>query len=302
MTPEVSIIICTYNRDAYIKESITKVLEQDLDKTHFELIVINNNSTDRTDEICQLLLKQFKNTAFHYFIEKNQGLSFARNRGIKEAKGEILVFIDDDAMVEKDFIGNLLTFYRLHPEVSATGGRIHPLYEAQKPNWLSSFLMPLISVIDLGNRAKPFRFKRYPIGANMAFRKIVIENVGNFNILLGRSGDNLQGGEEKDLFLRIRANGKSIWYVPDAIVHHVIPASRLRKEFIKKLGIGIGKSEFIRSSKISNLQYLISWVKEILKWILTVFISLVYLIVFQTSKALMLIKFRFWVSKGLMNN
>jgi glycosyltransferase involved in cell wall biosynthesis len=301
MTPEVSIIICTYNRDAYIEESIKAIFEQSTDRNLFELIVINNNSTDKTDEICKTLNRKYTSLTFRYYLEFQQGLSFARNRGIKEAKGNILAFIDDDAIAEKDFICNLLTFYRLHPEVSATGGRIYPRFEVKKPKWLSSFLLPLISVLDLGNYPKPFPFKKYPIGANMALRREVIAKVLDFNTLLGRNGENLQGGEEKDLFIRIRANGFSIWYIPNAIVHHVISASRLKPEFIKKLGTGIGRSECIRSTNISKQAFLKSILIEIFKWITTIIISIGYFLTFQIEKATMLYKFRAWVTSGLLN-
>lgn len=296
MAPELSIIICTYNRDPYIDQSILHILNQAVSKDKYELIVVNNNSTDRTDEICRELLTEHD---FRYFIETSQGLSYARNRGISESRGEILAFIDDDAMAAPDFIQNLLNFYHSRPNVSASGGRIYPRYETAKPHWISKFLMPLMSVIDLGDQPKAFTLGSYPIGANMAFRRSVIESVGDFNTSLGRSGKNLQGGEEKDIFQRIRSKGLDVWYIPDVIVDHVIPEARLQPAFIRKMGNGIGESERIRTSEISSSMLRKAYFRELAKWVATLGLSLGYFLSFQPAKAMMLVKFRYWVSSGL---
>lgn len=301
MNKQLSIIICTYNRDKYIAESIRASFNQTTDPEHYEVIVINNNSTDRTHEICTNLLNAPDALPFRYFIETSQGLSHARNRGILEAKGEILCFIDDDAMMEENYTENLIRFFAKHPEVSAVGGRIYPRFEGKAPNWLSHFLVPLMSTIDLGNEAKPFKFGKYPIGANMAIKASVFERIAPFDVHLGRTGSNLLGGEEKDIFSRMRAQNHSIWYVPDAVVHHVIPDSRLQKSFIKKVGIGIGLSERIRSKTVGGTEFFKSAVKELSKWAATCLLSLGYTCMFSPAKGIMLIRFRFWVSKGFFN-
>lgn len=299
MGVKVSIVICTYNREKYIAESIIAALNQTADKELFQVIVVNNNSHDQTDEICRNLLEHEK-LDFDYFIETNQGLSFARNRGIHEAKGEIIVFVDDDAMMEPSYIKNLLAFYCEHVEVAAVGGRIYPRYEVRKANWLSPVLMPLIAALDKGNTPKPFSWGKFPIGANMSFRKQVFETIGMFNVDLGRIAGNLLGGEEKDIFARMRLKELSIWYCPDIVVHHVIPASRLEDEYIRRMGIGVGESEYRRTKAIGGSAYLIACIKEFMKWGATFFLALGYMVSFQFPKAWMLIRFRGWVTKGLL--
>ena len=301
MSKKLSIIICTYNRDKYIAESIQAALNQTSHPDTYEVVVINNNSTDSTHEICTKLLNDPNVPSFHYFVETNQGLSYARNRGMQESKGEIFCFIDDDAMMEKDYTENLIAFFDQNPDVAASGGRIYPRFEGKAPKWLSHFLVPLMSTIDLGNEAKPFKFGKYPIGANMAIRASVFESLKPFDVHLGRTGNNLLGGEEKDVFSRMRARNYGIWYVPNTIVHHVIPDARLQKSFIKKMGIGIGLSERIRSKNLGGMNYFKTSIRELCKWGVTFLLALGYTLMLAPAKGIMLIRFRFWVSKGLFN-
>jgi glucosyl-dolichyl phosphate glucuronosyltransferase len=298
MAPDISVIVCTYNRDKYIGECIRKLAGQKIVPGRLEIVVVNNNSTDGTDAICTALLEEFPD-GFRYFVEYEQGLSHARNRGMKEAAGNILAFIDDDAMAEPDYAEKLADFYASNPGADATGGRIHPLYESQPPKWLNPFLRPLLSVIDLGDSPKPFEGRKYPIGANMAFRRSAIDATGDFNVSLGRTGKNMMGSEEKDIFQRMRDKGMQIWYVPDAIVHHVVPEARLTEEFIKKQGHGVGKSENVRL-RTAGRSLGSAYFRELFKWAATFAIAFGYLIALAPAKSRMLILFRYWVSKGLL--
>ena len=119
----ISFVICTYNREKYIYECLSRLAKNTV-KDGWELILVNNNSTDQTATECERFVEDYKPKNYHYFIEKQQGLSFARNRGIAEAKGEWLVFLDDDAMVEQDYIANLQKHLSEHPETGAFGGQI----------------------------------------------------------------------------------------------------------------------------------------------------------------------------------
>lgn len=293
---KISVVICTYNREKYIAESINASLNQTVSHSYYQVIVVNNNSTDATDDICRKLLEEKQ---FSYFIEEKQGLSHARNRGIKESQGEIIVFVDDDAIMKPDYIANMLTFFEERKEVVGVGGKILPRYEEQKAAWLSPVLMPLIAALDMGNKPRKFRMGKFPIGANMAFRKSVFDQIGLFNVDLGRNGTKLQGGEEKDIFARMRSENMPIWYCPDVIVHHVIPESRLEEDYIRRMGIGIGESERIRIQSSGQLIFVKAILKEVAKWGVTFILSFFYFLSFQIPKSTMLIKFRYWVSKGL---
>ena len=94
-----SFITCTYNRDKYIGQTLQSVCDQKYPDNNYEIIVIDNNSTDNTASICKEFRAEYPNKNFRYFKEMNQGLSFALNRGIKEAQGEYLIFVDDDETI-----------------------------------------------------------------------------------------------------------------------------------------------------------------------------------------------------------
>lgn len=297
--PRVSFIICTYNRDVYIRRSMESVAHQDAEAHLFELVLVNNKSTDRTDEICRAFGDAFSTLSYTYVIEENQGLSHARNRGIAEAKGDILVYLDDDAFAEKNFVRELISFYDSHPQVHCTGGKTIPLFEAGKPKWMSRFLMPLVAAVDLGEVAKPFSRTQFPIGANMAIRRTAIDAVGLFDTALGRKGKNLQGGEEKDMFNRIRAKGFQPWYLPTTVAHHIIPASRMTVDYIRKQARGIGFSEAVRTRAIGYHALGLKHTAELMKWVVSFGLFFYYLIALQAQKATFLLRFRWWVSQGL---
>lgn len=297
---KVSVIICTYNREAYILDSLTGIQDQTFAKDLYEVIIVDNNSTDSTPLLCMDFIQHKGNMHIQYIKEINQGLSYARNTGIANAKGNIIVFLDDDAVPCKQYIESINNFFETTISAMALGGRIFPKYEMSCPSWIPEQLTPLFSIINLGESDMKFSRNKYPIGANMAFRKQVFSECGLFNVNLGRTGKNLLGGEEKDIFAKMTARNMEIWYSPNPWVYHIIPPSRTTKEFILKQAIGVGQSEFYRA-KVSVITYVISLIKESIKWVGTCILGIYNILVFQPQRAFMLIRFRWNVSMGLIN-
>ena len=301
-TLAISVIVCTYNRDECIGDALASLAKQTLPYTDYEVLLVNNNSTDRTAEICEHFGGNVQGFQYRYFVETRQGLSYARNRGIDESRGEILVFMDDDAVAEPDYLQNLWQFFSKTPDAAACGGRIYPNFETNRPRWMSKYLVPLTSSIDWGDSVKLFTGRSYPIGANMAFKRSVFAQCGGFNTSLGRVGKNLAGAEEKDLFYRITEQGGKVYYVPDAVVHHYVPDSRLTFQFFKKQSLGIGQSERVRALSISKREYRSSVFRELAKWAASGILFFFYLISLRPAKAWRLLVFRWYVSKGLFAN
>lgn len=296
-----SIIVCTYNRDQYIYQCLSNLA---MNQTHgaWEIVLVNNNSTDDTHNECERFRKDYPYVNVHYFIEQKAGLSYARNRGIKEAHGDWFVFLDDDSMVDIDYLENLSSHLENHPEIDAFGGSIEPFFEGENPDWLSKWSMGFVSAIDMGNRIRPFAKGKYPIGANMGISRKVIEQVGDFNTSLGRTKELLLGGEEKDMFMRIHNAGKLIYYFPNIRVKHCIPPKRMTLQYIKKLGYGVGASESIRTRQIGNIAYFKRLFLELIKWCGTLILWLGYAICLQSPKGNILVLFRYNVTKGLLNS
>ena len=296
----ISVIICTYNRDKYIYECLQH-LAANKSKTEWEIIIVNNNSTDNTSDECKRFEQDYKPLNYYYFIETQQGLSFARNRGIQESHGEWLVFLDDDAFVEPDYIDNLAKNLNTNTDIGAFGGKIVPFFEEKTPDWLNPWSMSFVSALDKGQQTCEFSSKEYPIGANMGISRRVIAECGVFNTSLGRNGSNiLLGGEEKDIFNRIRQNGYKIIYFPDITVRHCIPAHRTTKEFIARLGYGIGISERMRTISLGKTKFCKRLFAELIKWGGTIVLWSFYCLSLRPAKGNILVLFRYNVTKGLL--
>lgn len=295
-----SVVVCTYNRAKFVVDALNSLVAQDFDKDKFEVVLINNNSPDNTAELCENYGNEHHDLRYRYYVEYESGVSPARNRGVAEARADIIVFIDDDGVAEPNLLSVVYDFFQKTPDAAATGGRVFPNFESKRPRWMSHFLVPLTSSLDMGSKVKVFKRRYFPMGANMAFRASIFREYGNFHTGLGRKKLNLAGAEEKDLFYRIMNAGKKVYYIPQAVVHHYVPDARLTYSFFKRQAVGIGFSEMYRAKNISIPEYILSLFLEALKWGATFFLSLFYFITFRPIKAWRLIVFRWYVSSGLL--
>lgn len=295
----ISVIICTYNREQHI----TKVLEA-LSKesfSDFEVIVVDNNSTDGTLQAVENFAEKHPGRPLKILKEPHQGLSWARNCGIKAAQGEILAFLDDDAIPRKGYLNHIDAGFQNHKEAVAFGGKIVPLFDGcSAPKWLSHWSLGWVSGLDKGDSDSLFKGKEFPIGANMGFRSSVFKKCGLFNTELGRNGGNLMGGEEKDLFNRIKATNGQIVYLHDVVVDHVIGPNRTTRDYVIRFAEGVGRSEKRRS--LSEGTYPQRLLSEIVKWAGTLVLFIFYLLTMRASLATTLVLFRFHVSKELLKS
>ena len=263
-----SIIICTYNRDKYIYNVLKSIAENDFSRTGYEIVLVNNNSTDNTESECQRFQQDFPDIGFHYCVERNQGLSYARNRGIQESKGDILIYVDDDALVNKEYLQTYADFFAKNPGIAAAGGPIIPQYETAEPAWMSHYTRQLITgKLYLGEKEREFPKSAFPGGGNAAYRKEVFDKIGLFNVELGRKGNSLIGAEEKDLFDKMTTIGIRFFYLPTAILYHIIPEKKLTQDYFNRLTYSIGVSERYRTLSISKKKYAYRIVNEMIKWV-----------------------------------
>jgi glycosyltransferase involved in cell wall biosynthesis len=296
--PELSVIVCTYNRSEYLPDLLESIKKQDFNRDRFELIIIDNNSTDPTSTISKDFINRSPDLNARYYLETNSGLSFARNRGIKESKGEVLVFVDDDAVAVPDYLLSIAEYFKSHSNIAAGGGKILPRYENEPPDWMTPFLLPVVSALDMGDKIRYFPAKKYPIGANMFFRREVFDKVGMFNPNLGRKGKKLLGGEEKDMFLRMGSSQKIV-YLPEACIFHIVPKKRLEQSYITEMAYGVGYSEKIRN-RAGGKKLFRMYLTELFKWMATILLFFIYLVKLEYPKSRMLLIFRYYVSKGML--
>ncbi len=294
----VSAVISTYNRAQFLPGLFDSIKNQTLPASEFDVIFINNNSTDETGMLLKEFVDNRSGIKVFYYEEPNQGLSYCRNRGIRESHYDLVTFLDDDALPAPDFLEKTVSFFDKHPEAGAAGGKILLHFEAIKPDWYNPFLSPLLGYFNPGDKTKPFKHT-YFRGSNMTFRRSLFNMHEPFDTKLGRTGDLLLGGEEKELFYRLKNNGVQLWYNADAVVYHLVPAERTTQVFIKTQALGTGSSKKVQAQIEGNYSLFKAYLAEVFKWGASVAISLSYFMTFRYSKGIMIIKFRCWVSRAL---
>ena len=293
----ISAIICTYNRERYLGKALDSIRNQSLDKDRYQIIIVNNNSADNTENLCRDFIKANPDLSIIYVNEQEQGLSAARNRGIRESDADYLTFVDDDATLDNAFLEVVTNYLDSNTNVIAVGGKILLDYEETRPGWANVYLDPLFGYFDPGNTSFSFRSPRYPKGSNMSFRSGIFDQIGNFSTELGRKGDSLEGNEEKELFARAYKLDKSIVYLPEAVVFHAVPALRTQTDFIREQAIGFGQSEKIYRRLHGGLARM--YTVEAIKWGGSLILFLYYLLSLRPPKGWMILRFRCWVCRGM---
>ena len=240
--PAVSVVICTYNRDKFIGEALNCLSKQTLSPDCFEIIVVDNNSTDNTAAITQKFIAAHPGLNMRYVMEPNKGLSFARNRGIHEAHAPIITYIDDDAEATSAFLESIVGFMEADKTIVGIGGRVIPKYsESDEPKWMSKYLNGFVGLMDYGSSPKRFdSTMKYPAGCNMTYTKDILQKAGGFNNQLTFRSD------DKYIFFQVTKLSNNIYYLPEAMLYHNIDNDRLSFVNFKKLFLKSGNEEKIR--------------------------------------------------------
>lgn len=243
-----SVVICTYNPKL---ETLNKVLhslrEQNFDHKNWELIVVDNNSTESLAERMDLSWHQNARV----IREPRAGLSNARVCGVNSSQADLIVFADDDNVLDENYLQISYDFHNSHPQVGCFGGKSLPVFETAPPSWFDEAGINL-GCQDYGSElhvsnyaATNFTVKEYPekapIGTGMVILKKAFEcylNEATNNperMKLGRKGKSLSSGEDNDIILTIVKNGYEIAYVPELVVHHLIPANRYSLKYLEEM-------------------------------------------------------------------
>ena len=229
---KVSVIISTLNRAKYLKDALISTLNQTFSPDEYEIIVVDNGSTDNTRQVIDELNQRYDNRV-RYFYEFHLGLHNARHAGAKAAKGEILAYVDDDVICDSNWLSELVKPYT-DPEVGCVGGKILPKWEAEPPEWVKQYPSSL-SLLDLGPEIKELKTPKI-YGCNLSIKRSLLFEVGGFNP--DAFGDKkliwYRGDGETGLLVKVLATGRKMVHTPHAVVWHVIPKSRLTISYFKK--------------------------------------------------------------------
>jgi len=296
-----SIIICSYNRASYISDALTSLYVQSSGLDNFEIIIVDNNSTDNTKDVYAQWRQTNTTGQFTFISETKQGASFARNTGAAIAKGEWVCFMDDDAVATTDYVKNIIKHIQDQPFIVGFGGRIIPKYIPGEPKWMSYYVSSLVGNFDYAPTACAFENGKYPLESNMIVKKSVYDQIGGFNENLpGVMGTLRIGGEGKELFYKIIALGHTIYYDPSICVHHVVEVKKLTSEYMYRVASGIGRGEKKRTLSISTNVYLMKILEYIFKLGAAIVLGIKYILQGTPAKARPVIQFRIDALKGLL--
>jgi glucosyl-dolichyl phosphate glucuronosyltransferase len=231
----ITVILCTYNRCESLAKALGSVAASMLPElVKWEVLVVDNNSRDQTRDVVEDFCRRYPGRV-RYVLEPQQGKSYALNSGIREARGEVLAFLDDDVTVEPTWLQSLTEPLR-NGEWAGSGGRTIPAQTFTPPDWLAldgpySMMGILYAHFDLG--AKPRELDRAPYGANMAYRKKMFEKYGVFRTDLGPSPNSEipRPNEDTEFGRRLLAAGERLRYEPFAIAYHPVSENRIQKDY-----------------------------------------------------------------------
>ncbi|MFC1835460.1 glycosyltransferase family 2 protein [Thermodesulfobacteriota bacterium] len=245
-----SVIICTYNRSEILMDCLGSLLEMDDPGCPFEVLVIDNNSSDGTEERVKHFIRNNSSLDMRFIREEAQGGVFARNRGIEEASGDLIFYLDDDQLIGRGCLAAYRHYYQ-EAGYHCMGGKILPWFrdEVTLPGWYDKSMQGTLSLLDHGDQVKRVFYPEYPYEGNMIIARFLYDTYGRFHEGLGRKGKNLMSNEGMDLLLRFESAGVPIHYVPDAEILHLVPPERLTRRFFIRRHYAQGMSDVYMFAK-----------------------------------------------------
>jgi len=237
-----SIIIATYNRAKILQRVLDGLLQQKgVPAEDYEILIVDNNSTDSTAELITLYGPQFK-CVFRYLFQPEKGKSCALNMAVKGAHGVNLAFTDDDVILTDDWVKNIFQFVKDH-QFDAAGGRVLPEYPENTPKWVvknRDLLNGPIVVHDYGIDVKPYNKEMLPfLGANMLIKSKMFDDLGGFREDLGPG--KMAGAEDTEFFRRMERSGRRILYCGNILIRHPVDPKRMSLGYLAKWNMDNGR-------------------------------------------------------------
>jgi len=252
---DLSIVVCTYNRSESLKDTLRALFGQKVSGAlKIEILIVDNNSNDATRAVVESAMSRSP-WPLRYLFEAQQGRSFAMNRAIRESSGSFIAFTDDDVLPEPTWIQSLWNSAQDF-KADCVGGKVEPLWEQAPPTWLQNEKERQFALLALLDRGNEFQVAGKPdgsflVGANMAFKKEIFNELGFFRTDVGRRGKQLLSGEDSDMIRRFIEKGKRVVYAPTAVVKHKVPVERMQLSYLRNWKFNSGRS-IVRISKLRS--------------------------------------------------
>jgi len=240
---KVDVIICTYNRAEKLKRAIQSILVADRpENVTVRLIIVDNNSNDNTESVTKGFSLNGFGTEIKYLFEERQGKSYALNTALKHISGDLVAFTDDDEIVDRGWLREMIKASERYPQYSCFGGKVLAMYPENMPGWLDihasmRFLKSAFGNRDDGNLEIEYgsrTISKIPGGGNMFFRREAIEKNGLFRTDLGPVGNELGFSEDVEFCQRLLNRGERFMYIPSVVVYHHVHLKRLNKKYLLK--------------------------------------------------------------------
>ena len=238
----ITVAICTRNRVALLEKAVRSVLPQMTGDA--ELLIIDNASTDNTPELTAQLAAT--NPGVKVCREAELGISAARNAALKKARGQYVLFLDDDDAAEPGWLAAYQGFLSAPPsgKIAVVGGAVFPYYETPPPKWINAG-----AGYHRGDLPKCLPYRDGPLCTNSAYSREAALAVGMFDTQLGRKGSQMMSREESDLNLRLQDAGYEIWWLPGAAIRQFVSASRMNFRALMRSRFADGRSIAIQRLK-----------------------------------------------------
>lgn len=245
-TLSVTACICTYNGGARLPLVLEALHRQDCPAEKWEIVIVDS-STDNSRAVAEKESARLFGSRARVVTERRPGLSFARQRAAQEAKGEIICFLDDDNIAERDFVTQAIRAFKEHPRAGCLGGKVIPEWEGLPTPLAETVADFALAICDNGNKAFSYNgIGGGPVGAGLCARRDLLLRIYDdcqfAKTVVGGIATSVGGGEDTAISIAVRKMDWEIWYVPTLVLRHLIPKSRMTKnyflDYYRRIGIG----------------------------------------------------------------
>jgi glycosyltransferase involved in cell wall biosynthesis len=246
MAPGVSVVLCCYNSAHRLPRALAHLAVQRVPKTlDWEVIIVDNASDDKTRDVALEAWNRVGAVPLRVVMESRSGQAFARNRGLAEAKYDIVSFVDDDNWVCPEWVELVWDVMKSHPDVGACGGFSEALCEVQPPKWFEDYKASYAIGPESIKSGDITNSRGWLWGAGLSIRKSAWQHLvsnGFFPLLVGRQPGKLGSGDDTELCFALRLAGWRLWYEPRLRLQHFLSAPRLKWTYLRKLHRAFGAS------------------------------------------------------------
>ena len=236
----VDVVICTYNNAAGLDRTLHALGRSRPAEGRWGVLVVDNNSTDETQQVVQRHRRSGALPSLSCVEEPQQGLTWARLRGVTSTTAPWVAFVDDDCIVDERWVERTVAFAQAHPQAGGFGGRVILDHEQEIRPVLRGYGWAFAEQ-ELGDEIRPVDCL---VGAGMVLNRTALEESGWVDepLLSDRVGQKLVSGGDVELALRVASTGRPLWYVPECEIRHEIPARRTAREYLVRIIVGLGVS------------------------------------------------------------